>query len=156
MLVNALNKRYATNVEHPIVAPPSSPIVCPISRNYSADHFEREILFDTDNAENSTCNREYVYSLVKYGIKTLVVHNLPRHITVEMLRIVFEKYGPLKDVYIPKNLDISSPFYGTIKGFAIIKFIHSEHSANAFINEYGRLIIDNNIISIEFAKSDRH
>ena len=146
-------------MDGPIVAPPSSPIVtpiCPISRNPSVnDMSERFIMFDTDATPSIKCDRDEVVSLVKKGIKTLIVHNLPRDITVEKLRIVFEKYGPVKDVYIPKNMDMSNPLYGTNKGFAIIKFLNADHSASAFINEYGRLVIGSNIITVEFAKSDK-
>jgi hypothetical protein len=88
-------------------------------------------------------------------IKTLIVRNLPQDITIEMLRMVFEKYGPIKDIYIPKNLDMSSFYYGTNKGFALIKFLNSEDSAKAFNGEYGRLVIGNKIVCVEFAKEDR-
>jgi hypothetical protein len=88
-------------------------------------------------------------------IKTLIVRNLPQDITIEMLRMMFEKYGPIRDIYIPKNLDMSSFYYGTNKGFAVIKFLNAEDSAKAFNGEYGRLVIGNKIVSVEFAKEDR-
>jgi hypothetical protein len=89
------------------------------------------------------------------GIKTIITRNLPRDITVEQLRGAFEKYGPIKDIYIPKNMDKSSPHFGTVKGFALIKFLKPEHSATAFEEEYGRLTFGKNHIAVEFAKEDR-
>jgi hypothetical protein len=89
------------------------------------------------------------------GIKTVITRNLPRDIRVEQLRTVFEKYGPIRDIYIPKNADRSSPYFGTIKGFALIKYLNPAHSAAAYEAEYGRLMIGRNNITVEFAKEDR-
>jgi hypothetical protein len=89
------------------------------------------------------------------GIKTIITRNLPRDITVEQLRCVFEKYGPVRDVYIPRNMDKGSPYFGTIKGFALIKFLKPENSATAYTEQYGRLTIGKNNITVEFAKEDR-
>lgn len=99
--------------------------------------------------------RERVVPDFTPGIKTIITRNLPRDITVEMIRGAFEKYGPIKDVYIPKNMDKSSPYFGTVKGFALIKFLKPEHSANAFTEEYGRLRFGKNNITVEFAQADR-
>lgn len=89
------------------------------------------------------------------GIKTVITRNLPRDITVEKLRAAFEKYGPIRDIYIPKNMDRSSPYFGTIKGFALIKFLKADDSARAYESEYGRLVLGKNNITVEFAKEDR-
>jgi hypothetical protein len=89
------------------------------------------------------------------GIKTVITRNLPRDVTVDMLRGVFEKYGPIRDIYIPKNMDKSSPYFGTIKGFALIKFLKPTDSARAYESEYGRLTLGRNNITVEFAKEDR-
>lgn len=89
------------------------------------------------------------------GIRTIIARNLPRDISIEALRAVFEKYGPIKDVYIPRNMDRSSPMFGTVKGFALIKFLKPTDSAAAYTGQYGRLRLGSNNISIEFAKEDR-
>jgi hypothetical protein len=89
------------------------------------------------------------------GIKTVITRNLPRDVSVQALRSVFEKYGPIRDIYIPKNMDKSSPYFGTIKGFALIKFLKPEDSARAYESEYGRLTLGKNNITVEFAKEDR-
>jgi hypothetical protein len=89
------------------------------------------------------------------GIKTLMAKNLPRDITVEKLRSIFEVHGAIRDIYIPKNMDKSSPYFGTIKGFAKVQFLTHDDSAKAYQAEFGRLNIGSNKIVIEFAKEDR-
>jgi len=89
------------------------------------------------------------------GIKTLMAKNLPRDIKVQELRSIFEKYGPIKDIYIPKNADKSSPYFGTIKGFATVVFLKSTDSASAYTAEWSLINIRNKNIALEFAKEDR-
>jgi RNA recognition motif-containing protein len=89
------------------------------------------------------------------GIATLVARNLPRDITRDELRIVFEKYGPIRDIHIPINADKSSQYYGTIRGFAMIEFLSSKDSASAYNGEYGTLTIRGKNINVDFTKGDR-
>jgi hypothetical protein len=89
------------------------------------------------------------------GIKTIMARNLPRFVTSDLLRATFEKYGSIKDIYIPKNMDQSSQYFGTLKGFALIKYTLAADSAAAFEGEYGQLTIGRNQIAVEFAKADR-
>jgi hypothetical protein len=85
------------------------------------------------------------------GRKTLMAKNLPREtISVAKLRIVFEPFGTVKDVYIPKNY-----YDGSIKGFAKIEFLSSESAAAAYNKLFGSLTIDGNFIGLEPAKEDR-
>jgi len=88
-------------------------------------------------------------------IKTVVARNLPRDVTVEEMRCIFEKHGPIRDIYIPKNLDQTSPYYGTLKGFALIKFLSHTDSTRAFLSEQNKLLLRGKIITLEFAKEDR-
>jgi RNA recognition motif-containing protein len=88
-------------------------------------------------------------------IKTLIARNLPRDVTSDELRALFEKHGPIRDTYIPKNLDTNSPYYGTIKGFALIKFMSHTDSTRAFVAEQTRMYLRGKMITIEFAKEDR-
>lgn len=88
-------------------------------------------------------------------IKTIVVRNLPRDVVVDELKSVFEKHGPLRDLYIPKNLDKNSPYYGTIKGFALIKYLSHTDSTRAFLAEQSTLFLRGKQMSLEFAKEDR-
>jgi hypothetical protein len=88
-------------------------------------------------------------------IKTLIARNLPRDVTADELRALFEKHGPIRDTYIPKNLDRNSSYYGTIKGFALIKFMSHTDSTRAFVAEQTRMCLRGKMITIEFAKEDR-
>jgi hypothetical protein len=87
-------------------------------------------------------------------VKTLIIRNLPRSCEdlETLLRTTFEPYGAVRDVYIPKNMDASSPYFGTIKGFALVKFaeLASAYSASAVSLRIGR-----NNLAVEFAKEDR-
>lgn len=88
------------------------------------------------------------------GLKTLVVRNIPRDVSVQRLSNVFGKYGPIDDIYIPRNRDHTSTYYNTIKGFAFIKFVNHEHAADAYLLECGDALGPNKI-TIEFANRDR-
>lgn len=87
--------------------------------------------------------------------KVLIAHNIPRDVSHEDLRRTFEIYGPIRDIYIPKNMDKTSPYYGTIKGFALIKFLSINDAIAAYNAEFGRLYIGFKLISIEYAKEGR-
>jgi hypothetical protein len=87
-------------------------------------------------------------------VKTIIARNLPRDISNNELMNIFEKHGVICDIYIPKNQNKDSPYYGTIKGFAIIKFLTSQGSTRAFMAETNDLAIRGNKIAIEFAKKD--
>lgn len=87
-------------------------------------------------------------------VKTLIVRNLPRDITIDELNHIFEKHGVLRDIYIPKNQNQNSPYYGTIKGFATIKYLTSQGSTRAFVAETSTLVIRGKKIAIEIAKED--
>jgi len=87
--------------------------------------------------------------------KVLIAHNIPRDTTHEDLRHAFENYGPIRDIYIPKNMDKTSPYYGTIKGFALIKFLSIKDAITAYNAEFGRLYMGFKLVSIEYAKEGR-
>ena len=93
--------------------------------------------------------------VVDNGIRTIVVRNLPRDINREDLRNVFRKYGHIQDIHIPLNMDKMSPYYGTIRGFAMIEFQTSKESCSAYNGEFGTLVIRGKAITIDFAKGDR-
>ncbi len=89
------------------------------------------------------------------GICTLRLGNLPRDISAQELKTVFSAYGTVRDVHIPKNMDRSSPYFGTIRGFAMVEMDKSWEATNALSGLYGSLTIRTKKITIEFAKSDR-
>lgn len=103
---------------------------------------------------------EYAYLSAAYTcnpkrIKTLIARNLPRDVQIQELREIFEAYGAVRDIYIPKNNDPSSPYYGTIKGFALIKFLDAGSSTNACLGLKSKLVVRNHLVAIEMAKEDR-
>ena len=88
-------------------------------------------------------------------IKTSVARNLPRDATQQELRVIFEPFGPVRDLYIPKNTDPSSPYFGTVKGFALIKYLSPTDSTRAFVALETRLSLRGKQISLEFAREDK-
>jgi FUS-interacting serine-arginine-rich protein 1 len=87
--------------------------------------------------------------------KTLILHNIPRDCGVNDIRQRFEQYGPIRDIYIPRVKDETSEYFGTVKGFALVKYLSPSSAKKAYTAEYGRLYLSNRLISIEFANEDR-
>jgi len=88
------------------------------------------------------------------GIRTIIARNLPRTITELELRARFGAHGAIQDVYIPKNTT-PGKYFGTIKGFALIKFHTSKDSTKAFLAEKDGLFLSGNAVMLEFANQDR-
>lgn len=117
-----------------------------------------DVPFETVKTRSAPIQVQQVTTTVLFNpnqIKTLVARNLPRDVTSDELRVLFEKHGPIRDVYVPKNLDKNSPYYGTIKGFALIKFMSHTDSTRAFLAEQTKMSLRGKMITIEFAKEDR-
>jgi hypothetical protein len=117
-----------------------------------------DVPFETVKTRSAPMQVQQVTTTVLFNpsqIKTLIARNLPRDVTSDELRTLFEKHGPIRDAYIPKNLDTNSPYYGTIKGFALIKFMSHTDSTRAFVAEQTRMCLRGKMITIEFAKEDR-
>ena len=86
-------------------------------------------------------------------ICTLVARNLPRTITEIELRHRFSAHGTIQRISIPKNTT-PGKYFGTIKGFALIKYDTHKYSTKAFIAEKG-LFLGENAVTLEFANEDR-
>ncbi len=112
---------------------------------------DNKIIINTDNV---TIVDNQTYIPPYNGIKTLIIRNLPRDISYQELYSVFITYGCIKDIYIPKNMNTTSKYYGTLKGFALIKFFSPDDARRAYIGLMN-LVIRTNRCSIEFAKNDR-
>jgi len=97
--------------------------------------------------------QEEVFAPNPNGIRTVMARNLPRNITTSDLHHGFSICGTIQDIYLPKNMDKNSPYYGTFKGFALIKYETPLEAARAVA--MGPLQIQKNIITLEFAKADR-
>jgi hypothetical protein len=88
------------------------------------------------------------------SIRTIIARNLPRTITDLELRKQFGAHGAVQDVYIPKNTT-PGKYFGTIKGFALIKFHTPKDSTKAFLAEKDMLFLGGNAVTLEFANQDR-
>ena len=88
------------------------------------------------------------------SIRTIMARNLPRTITELELRILFGAHGAIQDVYIPKNTT-PGKYFGTIKGFALIKYHTHKDSTKAFLAEKDALFLGGNAVTLEFANQDR-
>ena len=90
------------------------------------------------------------------GIRTVVARNLPRDIKDAEIRALFGAHtaAGLRDVYIPRNTDKSSPHFGTLKGFALVKFHTAAESTRAY-EALKMLSIRGKNVALEFAKEDR-
>jgi hypothetical protein len=144
-------------VDPPVILLPS-PSPSPILSESSVDSESQENQENQENQEKEEkerVRRAEIKEKTVNGIRTLVARNLPRDITVHQLRSKFENFGIIQDIYIPRNMDRSSPYFGTVKGFSLIKFLRPEEATRAFETLYKRLRISNNCIFLEFAKQDR-
>jgi len=88
------------------------------------------------------------------SIRTIIARNLPRTITDLELRKQFGTHGAVQDIYIPKNTT-PGKYFGTIKGFALIKFHTPKDSTKAFLAEKDVLFLGGNAVTLEFANQDR-
>ena len=88
------------------------------------------------------------------GIRTIIARNLPRTITDLELRKRFGAHSAVQDIYIPKNTT-PGRYFGTIKGFALIKFHTPKDSTKAFLAEKDALFLGGNAVTLEFANQDR-
>ncbi|OIW00040.1 hypothetical protein TanjilG_26377 [Lupinus angustifolius] len=79
----------------------------------------------------------------------LLVRNLPLDARPEDLRGPFERFGPVKDVYLPKNYYTGEP-----RGFGFVKYRHGEDAAEAK-QQLDHTIIGGREIRIVFAEENR-
>ncbi|KAE8660114.1 Serine/arginine-rich SC35-like splicing factor SCL33 [Hibiscus syriacus] len=79
----------------------------------------------------------------------LLIRNLPLDARPEDLRVPFERYGPVKDVYLPKNYYTGEP-----RGFGFVKFRYGEDAAEAK-QRMNHQAIGGREIRIVFAEENR-
>ncbi|XP_062202585.1 serine/arginine-rich SC35-like splicing factor SCL30 isoform X2 [Phragmites australis] len=60
------------------------------------------------------------------GSGSLLVRNIPLSVRVEDLRVPFERFGPVRDVYIPKDY-----YSGEPRGFAFVEFVDPYDASEA-------------------------
>ncbi|XP_040373919.1 serine/arginine-rich SC35-like splicing factor SCL28 isoform X2 [Rosa chinensis] len=79
----------------------------------------------------------------------LLVRNLPLDARSDDLRIPFERFGPVKDVYLPKNYYTREP-----RGFGFVKYRYAEDAAEAK-QQMNHKLIGGREIRIVFAEENR-
>ncbi|CAI8610591.1 unnamed protein product [Vicia faba] len=79
----------------------------------------------------------------------LLVRNLPLDARPEDLRGPFERYGPVKDVYLPRNYYTGEP-----RGFGFVKYRYGEDAAEAK-QHLNHSVIGGREIRIVFAEENR-
>ncbi|PIA44661.1 hypothetical protein AQUCO_01700335v1 [Aquilegia coerulea] len=84
-----------------------------------------------------------------YGPSGLLVRNISLDARPEDLRGPFERFGPVKDVYLPKNYYTGEP-----RGFGFVKFHSAEDAAEAK-EQMNHQIIGGREIRIVFAEENR-
>jgi hypothetical protein len=145
-------------LEPSAIPPPVSSSLPPmVDLNCSSDSCDSQDSDDSQPLNNSIRRERLIQRKVGQvpGMKTLIVCNLPRDISIQELRDIFETYGIIRDIYIPKNMEKTSPYFGTVKGFALIKFLKPESALQAFRRLYKKLTIRNRFVKLQFAKEDR-
>eukprot|EP00899_Mesostigma_viride_P014257 jgi/Mesvir1/22832/Mv20092-RA.1 len=81
--------------------------------------------------------------------RSLLVRNLGRNVRMEDLRYSFEKYGPVKDIYLPKDY-----YTGELRGFGFVQYIDPEAAADAQYN-LDRTEICGREVTVVFAEESR-
>ncbi|XP_058210202.1 serine/arginine-rich SC35-like splicing factor SCL28 [Rhododendron vialii] len=79
----------------------------------------------------------------------LLVRNISLDARPEDLRIPFERFGAIKDIYLPKNYYTGEP-----RGFGFVKFRYPEDAADAK-EQLNRTVIGGREIRIVFAEENR-
>ncbi|CAK9227357.1 unnamed protein product [Sphagnum troendelagicum] len=80
---------------------------------------------------------------------SLLVRNIPRDCRTEDLRIPFERYGVIKDVYLPRDY-----YTGELRGFGFVQFLEAGDAAEAQYNMDHQLI-GGREITVVFAEENR-
>ncbi|XP_022760467.1 serine/arginine-rich SC35-like splicing factor SCL28 [Durio zibethinus] len=102
--------------------------------------------YDDDPRDRHRSHRDHGRSPLPSG---LLIRNLPLDARPEDLRVPFERYGPVKDVYLPKNYYTGEP-----RGFGFVKFRYGEDAAEAK-QRMNHQVIGGREIRIVFAEENR-
>ncbi|KAI3793335.1 hypothetical protein L1987_35952 [Smallanthus sonchifolius] len=80
---------------------------------------------------------------------SLLVRNIPLNFRPEELRVPFERFGVVRDVYLPKNYYTGEP-----RGFAFVQFVDPYDAAEAQYHMNGRMFAGREI-SVVLASETR-
>ena len=136
----------------PIAAPTAEPITPVTPVEPTDDGFQ--VVSKAPKAQAQHASQTQQAQVNPRGIRTIVARNLPRTITDLELRKRFGAHGAIQDIYIPKNTT-PGKYFGTIKGFALIKFHTHKDSTKVFLAEKDALFLGGNAVTLEFANQDR-
>ncbi|XVF38594.1 hypothetical protein REPUB_Repub20aG0115700 [Reevesia pubescens] len=106
----------------------------------------RKRYYDNDPRDRHRSHCDYRRSSLPSG---LLIRNLPLDARQEDLRVPFERFGPLKDIYLPKNYYTGEP-----RGFGFVKFRYGEDAAEAK-QRMNHQVIGGREIRIVFAEENR-
>ncbi|CAL4914538.1 unnamed protein product [Urochloa decumbens] len=79
----------------------------------------------------------------------LLIRNISLTVRPEDIRVPFEQFGPVKDVYLPRNFHTRE-----LRGFGFVKFQYPEDAAAAK-QEMNHQVIGGREISISYAEENR-
>lgn len=94
-------------------------------------------------------HRRHIRDRRSPGPTGLLVRNISLTARVEDLRVPFERFGPVKDVYLPKNY-----YTGEARGFGFVKFRFADDAAEAK-KRLNNTVIGGREIRIVFAEENR-
>jgi len=83
------------------------------------------------------------------GMISLKVDNLTYRTTADMLKRVFEKYGDVGDVYIPRD-----PYKQESRGFAFVRF-YDDRDAEDAIDAMDGSVLDGRELRVQYARYGR-
>ncbi|MBZ3883029.1 Serine/arginine-rich splicing factor 2 [Sciurus carolinensis] len=83
------------------------------------------------------------------GMTSLKVDNLTYRTSPNTLRRVFQKYGPIGDVYIPRDR-----FTRKSRGFAFVRFHHKHHAEDA-MDALDGIVLDGRELRVQMARYGR-
>ena len=90
------------------------------------------------------------------SIKTIIVNNIPRNSTKEGIIDIFREFGAISGAHLPKNTDQNSPYFGTLRGFAMIQFIDARDAQKAYtMCSHDPFYVGDLPVSVQIAKEDR-
>jgi hypothetical protein len=93
---------------------------------------------------------------VNSSIKTIIVNNIPRTITKEEMIEIFSEFGVISGAHLPKNTDQNSPYFGTLRGFAMIQFVDARDAQKAHMMcVRDQFYVWDLPVSVQIAKEDR-
>ncbi len=83
--------------------------------------------------------------------KSLLLRKVPRRISEDDLKTVFETWGPVRDVYIPMNMT-----KGRKESYAFIEFQELAHAIAAFnFLKNNEMLLEGVILRTDFARNGR-